>query len=637
MWQGRGRLARVPFAHLGGALRSKAGGAALPRPCHCRERTTVLWLDLETYASVNVKEVGVYRYTQDPGFEILMCAWTTDGETYSIAVGEDEIAKIPGLFTDTIVAHNAGFERICLSTLEGKGYHDPERYIDTAAIAAANGLPRSLDKLAKALGVDPKDSAGTRLINTFSKPNRGKRIMPEDKPEAWEEFKAYCIQDVRTLFQCDQVLPDLRTEVERKLFYVDQRINDHGIRIDADLAALAVEQANVNTARQREEITLLTGVVNPGSVQQLLAWFEEDGCPLPDLTKETVQEYLGIVEDPIQRRVLELRQDLALAANKKYVSALASVCADGRIRGTLLYHGAHTGRWSGKGVQLQNLPAASFTDAEGEWDGAAEQAALDRLFSGEHVDAHTLKKLVRPMFVGPFTVADYSAIEARVLAWLAGEAWALRAFREGRDLYVETAKRLGPQYTRKHGKVAVLALGYQGAVNSLRVMGAEGTDQELVTLVKAWRKANKNIVRFWYGMEDVFWDGGRLGRYIRIEQDGQDRHLILPSRRRLIYRAVRRSRDGKLSFHDPRGFRQDTYGGRLTENVTQAVARDLLAEALIRLDEAGIQVVAHVHDEIVAETEDSELVVKLMTESPRWATGLPIRAEGFVTERYRKG
>ena len=597
----------------------------------------MLWLDLETYSATNLKAAGVYRYVQDPGFEILMCAWTRDGETYTLAVGEDEIREIPGLWGDTIVAHNAGFERVCLSTLQGDGYHDPLRYIDTAAIAAANGLPRGLDKLAKALGVEAKDSAGTRLINTFSKHNRGKRIMPEDKPDAWEQFKDYCVQDVRVLFQCDQQMLDLRTPAEKALFHVDQRINDRGIRIDTELAALAVTQADVNTDRQREEVTLLTGVANPGSVQQLLAWFEEDEYPLPDMTKETVEEHLRLVEDPVQRRVLELRQDLALAANKKYVSALASVCRDGRIRGTLKYHGAHTGRWSGQGVQLQNLPSVSFTDDEGGWDGAAEQVALDRLFAEEHVDAHTLKKLVRPMFVGPFTVADYNAIEARVLAWLAGEAWALRAFREGRDLYVETARRLGAQYTRKHGKVAVLALGYQGAVNSLRVMGAEGSDKELVTLVKAWRKANPNIVRFWYGLEDVFWDGGKIGRYVQVEDNGPDRHLILPSKRRLIYRSVKRSRDGKISFQDPRGFRQETYGGRLTENVTQATARDLLAEALIRMDEAGIPVVAHVHDEIVAETEDSKLVVKLMIENPHWATSLPIGAEGFVTERYRKG
>lgn len=597
----------------------------------------LLFLDLETFSSTDLKNAGVYRYTEDPTFEILMCAWTRDRVNYHIAVGEKEILQIPGLFTDTIVAHNAAFERICLSTLEGVRYHDPKRYVDTMAIAAANGLPKSLDALAKALGVEAKDSAGTRLINTFSKPNRGKRIMPSDKPEAWEEFKDYCVQDVKVLVQCYEAMDDRRTPTEKTLFLVDQAINDRGIPVDIRLAQLAVDQADVNTVRQREEFTLLTGVDNPGSVQQVLKWFEEDGYPLPDMTKETVAEHLGRTGDPIRERVLELRQDLALAANKKYVAALNMACQDGRVRGTLGYHGAHTGRWAGRGVQLQNLPSLSFTDEDGEWDELAEKQAIADLFEGRDVDATTLKKLVRPMFLGPFTVADYSAIEARVLAWLAGEMWALQAFREGRDLYVETAKRLGSKYTRKHGKVAVLALGYQGAVNSLRVMGAEGDDDELVVLVKAWRKANPKIVRFWYRMDDAFWEGGRVGRFVRVEVHGKDRHIVLPSGRRLIYRDVRRSKDGRLSFQDPRGFRQDTYGGRLTENVTQATARDLLAEALILLEQAGVPVVAHVHDEVVAETEEKGKVVRLMTKNPKWADGLPLNAEGFVTERYRKG
>ena len=596
-----------------------------------------LWLDLETYSATDLKAAGVYKYVEDPGFEILMCGWTRNGEDYYLAVGEDEILQIPGLFTETIVAHNANFERVCLSVLEGVRYQDPERYIDTAAIAVANGLPRSLNALAAALGVEAKDSAGTRLINLFSKPYRGRRVTPEEMPEKWGEFEAYCLQDVKVLYQCHRAMEDFRTTTEKVLFYVDQRINDRGIKVDTHLARLAVTQADVNTARQREEVTLLTGVQNPGSVQQLLTWFEEDGYPLPDMTKETVAEHLGRTGCPIRDRVLELRQDLALAANKKYVSALNMACRDDRVRGTLAYHGAHTGRWSGRGVQLQNLPALSFTDDEGEWDGEAEHTALDTLFAGGEVDATTLKKLVRPMFSGPFTVADYSAIEARVLAWLAGEAWALQAFREGRDLYVETARRLGPRYTRKHGKVAVLALGYQGAVNSLRVMGAEGDDDELVTLVKAWRKTNKHIVRLWYRTEESFWEGGRVGQYTRVEVHGKDRHLILPSRRRLIYRDVRQSREGQLSFKDPRGFRQDTYGGRLVENVTQATARDLLAEALILLEDHGLPVVAHVHDEVIVETAETWEVVKLMTAVPRWASGLPLNADAFTTERYRKG
>lgn len=597
----------------------------------------MLWLDIETFCVTDLKVAGVYRYAEDPTFEILMCGWTNDKEEYHLAVGEDEIRQIPGLFTDTIVAHNASFERICFSALEGKGYHDPERYIDTAAIAVTNGLPRSLGNLAKALKVEAKDTAGTRLINTFSKLYRGKRIMPQDKPEAWEEFKDYCVQDVRVLVGCYDAMTDRRTRVEKLVYLTDQRINDRGIRVDVDLAEKAVHRADVNTARQREEVTLLTGVENPGSVKQMLAWFEEDGYPLPDLTKETVAEHLGRTGDPLRDRVLEIRQDLALAANKKYVAALNTVCEDGRVRGALLYHGAHTGRWAGRGVQLQNLPSISFTGEDGEWDEGAETEAITALMAGDHVDAPTLKRLVRPMFTGPFTVADYSAIEARVLSWLAGEAWALQAFREGRDLYVETAKRLGPGYTRKHGKVAVLALGYQGAVNSLRVMGADGDDQELVTLVKAWRKANRRIVRFWYDLDSAFWNGGKVGRFVNVEVDGKDRHVILPSKRRLIYRAVRRDKDDRLSFQDPRGFRQDTYGGKLTENVTQAVARDILAEALVRLERAGIPVVAHVHDEVLAETEDLDTVVRLMTTVPRWAENMPIGAEGFVTERYRKG
>ncbi len=597
----------------------------------------MLFLDIETFSATDLKKFGVYRYTEDPGFEILMCAWTRDKVDYHIAVGEDEILRIPGLFTDTIVAHNAPFERICFSVLEGVRYQDPARYIDTAAIAAANGLPRSLDKLAKALGVEAKDSAGTRLINLFSKPNRKKRIRPEDKPEQWEEFKEYCIQDVRVLVACFEKMEDLRTDTEKKLLLVDQRINDRGIQIDEELAALAVAQASVNTERQREEVTLLTGVENPGSVTQLLDWFKEDGYELPDMTKETVAAHLGRTGDVVRDRVLELRQDLALVASKKYETALGSVCRDGRVRGTLMYHGAHTGRWSGRGVQLQNLPSASFTDDEGDWDEASELSALEVLFEGGEVDATTLKKLVRPMFLGPFVVADYNAVEARVLAWLAGEEWALQAFRAGRDLYVETARRMGPQYGRKQGKVAVLALGYQGAINSLRAMGAEGTDKELLAIVKLWRKANACIVRLWYRMEEVFWTGGKAGKFIVVEVHGKDRHVVLPSGRRLIYRDVRLSNEGKLSFRDPRGFRQDTYGGRLTENITQAAARDLLAEALIALDSAGIPVVAHVHDEVVAETRDPGNVVELMTALPRWAKGLPLDAEAFVTERYRKG
>lgn len=595
-----------------------------------------LHLDIETFSATDLPSAGTYRYAEDPLFEILMCAWTTDGVDYHLAVGEDEVRAIPGLFTDDIVAHNAAFERVCFSALEGTGLHDSKRYVDTMAIASANGLPAKLELLAKALKVDAKDSAGTRLINTFSKLNRGSRIYPEDRPEAWEEFKAYCVQDVRVLYQVHQAMTDRRTRTEKLIYLTDQRINDRGIRVDLDLAERAIEQVDINATEMREEFTALTGVENPGSGKQVLAWFEADGYPLPNLQKETVAKHLELVTDPTQRRALEIRQGLALTASAKYAAALNMACHDGRVRGSLRYYGAHTGRWSGKGVQLQNLPSLSFTDDEGEWDQAGEEKAVDTLLSGGRVDPTTLKKLVRPMFLGPFTVADYSAIEARVLAWLASEEWALQAFKAGEDIYVAQAKRLGEGFTRKEGKVATLALGYQGAVGSLLAMGASGTEDELLTLVKAWRKANKRIVNFWYRLEDVFWSGGAVGQFVQVDKDGTDRHIILPSKRRLIYRSVKKNADGRVSFLSPRGFRQETYGGKLTENVTQATARDVLAEALVRLEKAGVPVVSHVHDEVLAETTDQGTVVSIMTKNPRWAVGLPLAAEADVMYRYGK-
>lgn len=594
-----------------------------------------IWCDIETFSGTDLKAAGVYSYAEDPLFEILMCAWTTNGVDYHIAIGEEEVLAIPNLFTDAIVAHNAAFERICFSKLGNMKYDSPERYIDTLAIAVNNGLPGKLETLAEALGVTAKDSAGTRLINLFSKFYRGGRVYPEDRPESWQDFVDYCIQDVRVLFEVFAVMEDVRTDMERRICTVDQDINDHGIAVDVPLAEKAIVQADVNTERQREEFTVLTGVENPGSVQQVLKWFEEDGYPLPNLKKETVDEHLGRTGDPIRDRALELRQDLALTASAKYSAAVRMACSDGRVRGSLRYHGAHTGRWSGKGVQLQNLPAASFTSEDGEWDGVAEGQAIADLMEDREVDATTLKKLVRSMFLGPMTVADYSAIEARVLAWMAGEQWALQAFNGGEDIYVAQARRLGSGFNRKDGKIATLALGYQGAVNSLRAMGATGEDDDLVVLVKAWRKANKRIVNFWYRMEDVFWDTGKVGRFVRIEADGNNRHIVLPSGRRLIYRDVRMSK-GKVSFKDPRGFRQDTYGGRLTENTTQAVARDILAEALVRLNKAGIPVASHVHDEVLAESIDLDRVVRLMVKQPEWAPGLPLSAEADVMERYGK-
>lgn len=628
----------------------------------------LLFIDLETYSSVDIRKSNVYRYTEAPDFEILMAAWATEDRVTKIAVGEDAVREIPGIFDPNVkkIAHNAQFERICISRLAGMdtgSYFGASQYEDTQALAGVWGYPQSLGNLAKALGAEEKDEAGTRLINMFSKPqtrtNRktgvttAKRITAKDKPKEWEDFKNYCVQDVDTLIDIyDRLIArhgGWPTDLEYKTFLTDQRINDRGIAVDLEMAEVAIAAADENAEMQTQEVRDITGVDNPGSVTQMMDWFQSQGVDLPNLQKATVEEALLTATGDVQR-VLELRLDLALVASKKYLAATGNTSDDGRLRGSFKYFGAHTGRWAGRGVQLQNLPSATLpTEAD------SESAILD-LKMGLGADPYTLKALVRQLFTGPFTVSDYSAIEARVIAWLAGEEWALDAFRAGRDIYIETASQMfNMSYEeatahRKQGKVAVLALGYNGGIGSLRAMGAEGTDPELQNLVNLWRQANSNIVRFWYDLETAFkrGKGARAGR-LRVESDGKDRHVVLPSGRAIVYHncGLRTTTDNfgrkkrVISFSDPKknGFRVDTYGGRLSENATQAVARDILANGIQNLSKHGYKVVGHVHDEVLVEcsAEDSvESVNKLLATNPEWAPGLPLNAEGYRCRRYRK-
>jgi DNA polymerase len=611
-----------------------------------------LYIDLETRSRTDLKKLGVYRYTEDPDFSILMAGWSVDGAPAKVAIGHDEILSIPGLLDPTVpkVAHNAQFERVSLGVLV-TDLQDPELWIDTQALAAEYGYPVSLDAVTKALGVAEKDSAGTRLVKLFTVPNReGGWNDSTTHPEEWMEFMLYCAQDVDSLVEVHQQLGDFPTETERKLWVVDQRINDRGMKIDIDLCTVAAEAVSENKVTDKEEFTSLTGVDNPGSVQQVRAWFEEQGVTLPNLQAETVQAVIDDPEtDPIHRRLLELRQDLALAAGGKFTAALESASPDDRMRGCFRFFGAHTGRWTGQRVQPQNLPRASFATTE-----EAEAAILD-LKMGMGAKPEDLKKLVRSMFIGPLTVVDYASIEARVVAWMANEEWALEAFREGRDIYVETANRMSTPstpLTRSQGKVAVLALGYNGGTNSLRAMGAEGDNDTLQRLVNVWRKANPRIVKLWATMQDAVESGGRVGPHIKITRRGDSMKMHLPSGRAISYHGVKWERyvvidkaTGKKSFKegwrysDPKmgGARIGTYGGRLVENATQAIARDVMAEAIIRLDEAGYEVVGHVHDEVIVEGTDLEGITALMTQTPIWGRGLPIDGEGFVTERYRKG
>jgi DNA polymerase len=430
------------------------------------------------------------------------------------------------------------------------------------------------------------------------------------------------------------------------VWIADQLINDRGMRVDLELCKVAAAAVEENKVTNKEKFRELTGVENPASQQQVMAWAAEVGLGLPNLRAETIAANIDDPElDPDHREVLELRQDLALAAGGKFTAALEVVSPDSRIRGGFRFFGAHTGRWTGQRVQPQNLPRASVEDPE---------AAILDLKMGLGATPYTLKALVRAMFVGPLTVADYAAIEARVLAWMAGEDWALEAFRAGRDIYVETAERMSTpsnKLSRFQGKVAVLALGYNGSTGSLRAMGATGSDDDLYKLVQAWRRANARIVRFWERMEDAVDGGGQVGRHVHVKRSGTDMEIHLPSGRAICYHGVKWKRysvtDPKTGkkipkqgwvYNDPKrgGATIGTYGGRLTENVTQAIARDLLADALVRLEEAGLPVVGHVHDEVLVEGRHLEEVERLMTTAPEWAAGLPLDAEGYEAERYRK-
>lgn len=622
-----------------------------------------VYVDIETRSRIDLRATNVYRYVADDSFAILAAGWAIgDGEIYRTeghVESAEEFLKLEAGGA-TFVAHSSQFERVCFSAALGWGpgdYLSPELFECTATLAREHGLPGKLDFLAKAVLGEQKDSAGSALIRWFCVPDRnGDFRRPEDHPEKWAQFMAYMEQDVATHRDAHRYLKDWPNEHEKRLWYADQRINDRGIKIDVDMAVAAKRAAELNAIDQKARIRELTGVTNPGSVQQMMAWVADNAVVgVDNMQAATIERALtsdDLTEE--QREVLELRAELALASSKKFGSALEAVLPDGRLRGTLAFYGAHTARWAGRGTQVQNLPRASFSNSVD-----VEMAILD-LLAGERLSPLDLKRLVRPLFVGPFTVVDYSAIEARVIAWLAGEQWALDAFALGRDIYVETAERMSTPsrpLTRSHGKVAVLALGFAGGINSLRAMGADGSDDELKVLVVQWRKANPKIVRLWSKMEEAFGEGGRVGEHVHVthsrDKMGKTVHVHLPSGRAINYHAVRWERytitdpkTGKLKrkegwrFADPAAphLRIGTYGGRLTENIVQATARDLLGAGLVRLDEQGYPVVAHVHDEVIVEGEfDVEEIASILCELPSWAKGLPMNGEGMNCERYQKG
>ena len=644
----------------------------------------VLWLDIETYSPVDLSKAGVYKYTEHPDWRILMCSWALgDGEVHR-AEGHEAILKIPGLFDKKVlkVAHNASFERINLSRLKSrKKFLPPEQFFDTAALARTWGLPASLKDFALAMGAGEKDEAGTRLINLFSKPGRkGERVTAEEKPDDWAAFGAYCDQDVETMRDAAKRLARGFPRGERAVYEVDQRINDRGVRVDTALAEAAERCFKDNRAEALKEIAKIAGVDNGNSVAQLRAWLKKRGVDTEDLRKDTVKELLeGDIPDDV-RRVLTLRQECAVSAAAKFTAAIRATNDDGRLRGTMQYFGASTGRFAGRLIQFQNLARDGFKAAGGGYDTQAEEAAVGRLLEGGSVPSPELKKLIRPLLMGPFVVCDYSSIEARVMAWLTGEQWMIDAFRNDEDIYVATAAKLGgPEkgFDRQHGKVASLALQYRGGIGAMIAMGGrnilpKNTPEDVLRkrlqeIVNIWRAQSPSVRRFWSQLERIINTGGAVDTgLVSVEVKGQDRYVWLPSKRSIVYRGLTRrwkqplDIDGtplgpaRLVPHvlNTGGDRarvpyKPLHGGIITENIVQAVARDILVAALRRLEEAGWPVVTHIHDEVVCEipadkrTLDEDALVaevsEIMCRPPYWVDDdLVIKAAGYTCRRYHK-
>lgn len=640
---------------------------------------TELHLDIETYSTVDLKKNTVYRYVEDEHWMILICSWCIGQGEIHTAYGHEEISGIPGLFDPNVkkIAHNSDFERINFSALKGLPvgtYIDPEEYIDTAVLASLWGYPRSLKGFCKVVGGEAKDEAGGRLINMFSMPNRkGGRTLPKERPADWDAYVEYNRQDVISMrdniYRLGKGFP---SDEEYEAWITATRINDRGIKIDTALAGAAHRQYGENKARDLARVKEITGLDNPNSVQQFKGWLTEQGFEMESIDKAHVAELLERDDLPDEvREAVERKQLAALSAATKYVIAQGSTNSDGRLRGTIKYSNANTGRMTGVTLSPHNLPRDHFTDADGEHDTEAEQAAIDKLLAGVHVGSEDLKKLVRPLLMGPFTVSDYSAIEARLTAWAAGEDSVLGAFREGKDIYVATAERMGGEragFDRQRGKGAVLGCGYGGGAGALLNLGGakmypKGTPDEVIwegltTIVNAWRVAHPHIVSWWKQVHTAFDKGGPASRRIPVDVEivGNDRYVWLPSGRALVYHNCRREyvqpkdRNGKPLPYRRRAWVCDAVVGNGTqrrivggptqvENIIQAIGRDLLTHALVNVERAGFRTVTHVHDEIVTETTGGltvERLSSLMCDLPDWAEGLPIEAAGYTTQRYRK-
>lgn len=649
-----------------------------------------LHIDIETYSSVDITTCGSYKYFESLDFEILMIAYAFDDEPIQIldlAKGDDFINFLALHLLNPDIelhAHNANFERNAFHTY---GIETPiERWHCSAVKAGYCGLPLSLDGASKALqlGDKGKSAEGKALIKYFSCPVKPTKVngmrtrnYPHHDPEKWERFKDYCKQDVEAEREIGRRLQAYEIpESERLNYFLDQKINDKGILIDLVMTQNAYDIDNRFSAELYTQVKELTGLDNPNSPAQLKAWLQyKTGFEIPSLAKGLLPDLIKDAKNPEVSKVIGLRQMLSKTSTKKYLAMLNCACNDNRAHGLFQFYGANrTGRWAGRLIQMQNLPQNHLEDLE---EARACIASGDYALTTLLYDdiPSMLSQLIRTAFVAKegytFAVADFSAIEARVIAWLADEKWRMKVFNTHGKIYEASASKMfnvpieavtKGSDLRAKGKVAELALGYQGAIGALKTMGGEKmglSDPEMETIVKRWRIANPAIVALWADMESCAMRAIQykkkvvsIHKGLIFDCDDMALTIELPSGRKLFYQSpsFTENKWGKQSIRY-KGMDQvtkqwtyvDTYGGKLTENIIQAIARDLLADSMLRVDKAGYDIVMHVHDEVVvellsgiAENHNLAVLCDIMGQEVSWAKGLPLTADGYLTPFYKK-
>lgn len=653
----------------------------------------VMGVDIETYSSVDLAGSGVYAYTEAPDFDILLIGYKFDDEAEvhvidTLAVDRDfdpELYEFREALTDPDIiktAFNANFERTCLAKWTGAAM-PPEEWRCTMIKALTLGLPGNLADVGIAMGLPEKklkDPQGKALIQFFSKPckptrTNGQRTrnLPAHDPAKWKLFIEYNRQDVVTEQEILRQLDIYKTpESEQQLWALDQHMNDNGVKLDIPMVEKIVEYDTQRRQELQEEAKVLTGLANPNSLAQLKKWLSKQGVTMTSVTKDTIAATLQTDIPDSVRRMLEIRTALGKTSVAKYSTMLTAVCQDHRLRGILQFYGANrSGRWAGRLVQTHNLAKNSLPDLDlaRELAAAGDFDTLATLF-GE--TAFVFSELIRTAFIPSdgcrFVVSDFAAIEARVLAWIAGEEWTLEAFRQGKDIYCETASMMYRVPVEKHGqnshlrqkgKVAVLACGYQGGVGAMKRMDKGGSipEDELQSVVDQWREANPKVVKLWRTCELAAKTAIQEHRTVRLAHGiafsyiNRNLFIQLPSGRKLCYWDTRLKQDdytGRLSItymgvnqETKQWGETETYGGKLVENIVQATARDCLAVAMTRVSALGYKIVMHVHDEMIVDvpntdTEAPGRINAIMAQPIDWAEGLPLKGDTYETPFYKK-